>query len=92
MSINEKLKKKVFLTARSRTLNSFLQICGILKADQWKEVQNDEFSEKGYRDVYTVLVGGSVGKWLVRRLMLELFLGQQVTVFWSVISRSLEEG
>jgi len=43
-----KIKKKTyFLTARFRTLNSFLQIYGILKAYQWKEVQNDEFSEKG---------------------------------------------
>jgi len=46
MSINENFKKNYFVTARSRTLNSFLQINGILKADQWKEVQNDEFSVK----------------------------------------------
>jgi hypothetical protein len=43
------INKKTFLTARSRILNSFLQMYGILKADQLKEVQIDESSEKGYK-------------------------------------------
>jgi hypothetical protein len=47
ISINEDVKKSSFLASSSRTLNSFIQFYGILKADQLKEVQNDESSEKG---------------------------------------------
>ena len=46
----------------------FLQIYGILKADQLNDVQNDESSKNGYKSRLHSFDGRSVGKWLVRSL------------------------